>query len=139
MLRDYQPQERLEVLILRALDQVKHGLKSYSFVQFLLGRNKTTQTQKGGLNSDTLCLTHNAEAHMTQVSYSTLHLNHFLQKYSFNTTSLLLLPSLPKLPQKTTTLILSYFASAHGNLNSCNETQKDWSLSAMQNPNISLK
>lgn len=76
---------------------------------------------------------------MTQVGYSALHLNHFLQKYSFNTTSLLLLPFFPKLSQKTTTLILSYFAAAHGNLNRCNETQKDWSLSAMQNPDISLK
>lgn len=127
------------MLILRALDQVKHGLTSHSFVQFLLGRNKTTQTQKGGLNSVTLCLTHNAEVHMTQVGYSTHYLNHFLQKYIFNTTSLLLLPFFPKLPQKTTTLILSYFAAAYGNLNSCNETQKDWSLSTMQNPNRSLK
>lgn len=76
---------------------------------------------------------------MTQVGYSTLHLNHFLQKYSFNTTSLLLLAFFPKLPQKTATLILSYLAAAHGNLNSCNKTQKDWSLSTMQNPDISLK
>lgn len=76
---------------------------------------------------------------MTQVGYSTLHLNHFLQKYSFNTISLLLLPFFPKLPQKTTTLILSYFAATHGNLNSSNETRKDWSLSTMQNPDISLK
>lgn len=76
---------------------------------------------------------------MPQVGYSALHLNHFFQKYSFNTTSLLLLPFFPKLSQKTTTLILSYFAAAHGNLNSCNETPKDWSLSAMQNPDISLK
>lgn len=50
-------------------DQVQHGLKSYSFVQFLLDRNKTTQTQKRrgrALISVTVCQSQNAEVHAVQ-------------------------------------------------------------------------
>lgn len=112
---------------------MQHSLRSHSFVQFLLDRNETTQTQKWGADlchsmPNSKCWgTHDIGRLFCPPRFQLLFakiqlLYHFPAALTFSS---------PKLWQNTTNLILSYFAAAHGNVNSCNDNQKDWSLSTM--------
>lgn len=112
---------------------MQHSLRSHSFVQFLLDRNETTQKQKWGADlchsmPNSKCWgTHDIGRlfcpPLFQLLFAKIQLlYHFPAALTFSS---------PKLWENTTNLILSYFAAAHGNVNSCNDNQKDWSLSAM--------